>query len=142
MLISLKPLALCKISCSLTKKHINLHDKGADQPCDDYEIFTEYILNNSRNFFNLQRVFFPPNDASPVFVTVKYHLDKERNSTVYFWSSAAYFFFHPVEIFQFTSLLFSDPSPRTGIINLFLPATADTNSSCMVLLTQRVSWYK
>ena len=30
----------------------------------------------------------------------------------FFWSSAVYFFFHPVRIFQFTSLLFSDPSLR------------------------------
>ena len=113
-----------------------------DQPCNQYKDFATELLNDKTNFYNLQYVFFPPNTVSPVFVTVTYkHDDNANNSIVYYWSSTAYFFFHPVEIFQFTSLFFSDPSLRTGDISLTLPAKCANAGSipmCMVLLTQRV----
>ena len=125
-------------------------DNSDHSECRVYRALATELLKDDRNFYNLQNVFFPPNGGSPVFVTVEYHYFDDDNNvtsslnttldTIYFWSSAVYFFFHPVRVFQFTSLLLSDPSLRYDEVNLFLPANhSNANSNCMVLLTQRVS---
>ena len=148
--IVLLPLALSRSNCNLKPYDPELQDDDDDNSdhseCRIYRALATELLKDDRNFYNLQNVFFPPNDGSPVFVAVKYHYFDDDNdatssiNTTYFWSSAVYFFFHPVRVFQFTSLLLSDPSLRYGEIHLFLPANySNVNSSCMVLLTQRVS---
>ena len=142
-------LASSKINCNLNPSDPELQDDddggGDHSTCYIYRPLATELQKDDRNFYNLQNVFFPPNGGSPVFVTIKYHYsgdDKNITSsnTIYFWSSAVYFFLHPVRIFQFTSLLLSDPSLRYDEVNLFLPANySNASSSCMVLLTQRVS---
>ena len=99
------------------------------------------LLENDENFYKLQMTFFPPNSNSPVFVTVTYQYDNAYScNKTFFWSSAIYYFFHPVRIFQFTSLLFSDPSLRYDEVVLNLPANCSgTSDDYMILLTQRVS---
>lgn len=108
------------------------------------------LLKNSTNFFNMQMAFFPVNSTTPDFVIVTYHYDSESNvstgletelnKTVWFWSSAVYFFYHPIRIFQFTSLVFSDPFLQQSSLELYLPAECSRASDdYMKLLTQRVS---
>ena len=107
-----------------------------------YRLLVTELLKDDRNFFAMQTTFFPPDDSSPVFVevTYKYSNLNESYNRDFFWTSAVYFFFHPVKIFQFTSLLFSDPSLRYGTIDLYLPEECyDASNDSMVLLTQRVS---
>ena len=113
-----------------------------------YEALVINLLKNSTNFFNLQTAFFPSNNTMPDFVIVTYHYDSETNvsspevnKTVWFWSSAVYFFYHPIRIFQFTSLVFSDPLLQQSNLELYLPAECSKASDAyMKLLTQRVSY--
>ena len=112
---------------------------GSDTCNSSYKSLAKALLDDDRNFYTLQSTFFPPISTSPVFVTITY-VYNDSNNTTFFWSSAVYFFFHPVRIFQFTSLLFSDPSLRYNEITLFLPEDCyDASDDFMLLLTQRVS---
>jgi hypothetical protein len=100
------------------------------------------VTNFDNNLFNIQRAFFPPQDNSPVYVTVKYtfsdNITDAENETWY-WSTATFYFFQPLNIFQFTSLLFSDTSLHSGEVQLTLPLQcADAHVNHMELLTQRV----
>ena len=152
LFLILLPLALSKISCNLDPNDDEMEDDNDDDDiftCDIYRSLATDLLKDDRNFYNLQNVFFPPNDGSPVFVAVKYRYfeDDNDNDTMsitfnktYFWSSSVYFFFHPVRVLQFSSLLLSDPSLRYSEVNLFLPAHYfGVHNDCMILLTQRVS---
>lgn len=116
-----------------------------------FKALAEELLQSDTNVYNLQMTFFSPNGAGiPVFVSVRYkYIVSEDGGTddadsaltrVYFWSSAIYFFFHPVRIFQFTSLMFSDPSLRMTNLELLLPVRCyNTSNDFLTLLTQRVS---
>lgn len=110
-----------------------------------YKTLVDEVLSRDTNVYNLQQAFFSPYGSVPVFVTVRYHYlmneSIEIGSDIYFWSSAIYFFFHPVNIFQFTSLLFSDPALRTETLDLHLNASCSgtQNQEHLTLLTQRVS---
>ena len=144
------PLALSKLNCNLNPSDPELQDDDSDSGVDHsvcyiYRALATELLKDDGNFYNLQNVFFPPNGGTPVFVTVNYHFSGDDNKTIssnttYFWSSSVYFFFHPMRIFQFTSLFLSDPSLRYDEVDFYLPANySSANSNCMVLLTQRVS---
>ena len=113
-----------------------------------YKLLVDEVLSRDTNVYNLQQAFFSPYGSVPVFVTVRYfYLNESTNlvintdaPVVFFWSSAVYFFFHPVNIFQFTSLLFSDPALQTETLNLTLDASCrDSPNEHLTLLTQRVS---
>ena len=112
-----------------------------------YKILVSEVLSRDTNVYNLQQAFFAPSGSVPVFVTVRYRYLNESNfaintdsPVIYFWSPAIYFFFHPVKIFQFTSLLFSDPSLQTEILDLTLDVNCiNASEEHMTLLTQRVS---
>ena len=139
MLFSLEPLALSEIRTSDSQDN-------SQAPCHIYKALATELLEDGRNFYSLQNIFFSPKSGSPVFVTVTYHYEDDNatssSTAVYFWSSTVYFFFHPVRIFQFTSLLFSDPALRFDKVDLYLSANySSVGSDCMILLTQRVSHY-
>ena len=106
-----------------------------------YTSLAKALLDDDRNFYTMQSTFFPPISTSPVFIAVTYvYNNSVNNNRTFFWSSAVYFFFHPVRIFQFTSLLFSDPSLRYNETTLYLPEDCrGTSDDFMLLLTQRVS---
>ena len=124
--------------------------KCANDSCSEcYSTLVKELLQDERNYLMLQKTFFPPSSTSPVFVTVSYQYDNDTSCKdeddndypcTYFWSSAVYFFFHPVRVFQFTSLLFSNPSLRYTEIVLYLPEECrSAKNDSMILLTQRVS---
>lgn len=114
-----------------------------------YRALATKLLENDTNYFNLQMTFFPPNGTSPDFVIVKYSYEVEsemdalalwKGSKVWFWSSAVYFFYHPIRVFQFTSFVFSDPLLQLSEVTLHLPAEClNVSDAYMKLLTQRVS---
>ena len=123
-----------------------------------YRMLATELLKNADNYIALQSTFFPPDDSGPDFVIVTYIFDDQEYLTetesaiqnlsnhVWFWSSSAYFFYHPLQAIQFTSLGFSDPSLRQRNITLHLPASCyysenitDPGPFNMKLLTQRVS---
>lgn len=108
-----------------------------------YTSLVKELLKDDRNYLTLQKIFFPPISDTPVFLEVVYEYGSStENTKTFFWSSAVYFFFHPVRIFQFTSLLFSDPSLRYDTIELHLPGQCvEADNDAMMLLTQRVSYY-
>jgi hypothetical protein len=73
--------------------------------------------------------------------------NQNLSNHIWFWSSSAYFFYHPLRVIQFTSLGFSDPYLKQRSVTLRLPASCyysesingDPGSFNMKLLTQRVS---
>ena len=103
-----------------------------------YTSLAKALLEDDRNFYIMQSTFFHPISTSPVFITITYVYNNSVNSNrTFFWSSAV---FHPVRIFQFTSLLFSDPSLRYNETTLYLPEDCHgASDDFMLLLTQRVS---
>ena len=117
----------------------------SDTCSTSYKSLATTLLDDDRNFYKLQATFFPPISTKPVFIAVTYMYYNNSNNVTsdtktFFWSSAVYFFFHPVRIFQFTSLLFSDPSLRYNETILYLPEDChDASDEFMLLLTQRVS---
>ena len=113
-----------------------------------YKTLATQLLKNPDNYFALQNTFFSP-DSVPDFVIVTYIYDinsthiSPLNNSIWFWSLSTYFFYHPLRIFQYTSLGFSDPSLKQKGISLHLPVTCYSNnprSDNMKLLTQRVSY--
>ena len=129
-----------------------------------YKTLATELLKNADNYIALQSTFFPPDDSGPDFVIVTYIFDDPKylnkiestsqnlSSHIWFWSSSAYFFYHPLQVIQFTSLGFSDPSLRQKNIALYLPASCyyqqnntdryhdHSGPFNMKLLTQRVSY--
>ncbi len=94
--------------------------------------------------FHVQKTFFPPDRAPPVFVIVTYNYIDEYensvNSTLWFWSASTFYLYHPIHVFQFTSLLFSDISHEIASVSLHLSVDCiNATMEHMRLLTQRVS---
>ena len=112
--------------------------------CYNYLVYD--MLKNGTNQYNLQRVFYPPDDATPVSVIVYYDYGNETgyyiNSTkrkVWFWTSSSFYHIQPVGVLQFLSLFFTDPSLRVSYLNITLDSECESASDdYMQLLTQRV----
>ena len=121
-------------------------EQGEEEDCSKcFAFLVEQVTQHDRNFFEIQNAFFPPNNSAPVFVTVTYHyqddggLEVVHNET-WFWSTAIFYVWQPLNVFQFTSLLFSDTLLHTAEANLVLPARcAEASMEHKRLLTQRVS---
>ncbi len=115
---------------------------GEENDCSKcYSLLVANVTDDDRNQFNLQYAFFPPNYTSPVFVTVYYRYDNDPGSEqVWFWSTSTFYLFHPLHVFQFTSLFFSDVELDTAELYLTLhPDCQNATEDSMKLLTQRVS---
>ena len=121
-----------------------------------YSALVSQVINRDENLFDLQNAFFPPQNASPLFVTVyyqygnrSYHCDlkskgkgevPESSTEVWFWSRTLFYMFQPIHVFQYTSLLFSDLKYYSSEICLVLdPECYNADREHMRLLTQRVS---
>ena len=116
------------------------HTEG--QTCrDNYTELAETLINTSDNKYQLSLAFFPTERAPPTFVKAIYVYDDITipNKT-WFWSEGAFYFFQPLQVYQFTSLLFGKPAEfRSGTVTLTLPADcANAQVSIMETLTQRV----
>lgn len=71
------------------------------------------LLQSTENRFNLQNAFHPLQTASPVIVRVNYTFgDDLGDFQLWYWSEAEFYLIQPLEVFQFTSLLFSNMAFR------------------------------
>ena len=104
-----------------------------------YQTLESYLLNTSDNKYQLRRVFYPLEVVAPVFVTVTYHYIGTNTTNLWFWSTGIFYFLQPMEVFQFTSLLFGNPSWRNSKINITLPSECvNASNEFMTELTQLV----
>ena len=104
-----------------------------------YQMLESYLLNTSDNKYQLRRVFYPLEVAAPVFVTVTYQYIDTNTTKLWFWSEGIFYFLQPIEVFQFTSLFFGNPSWRSSKLNITLPSECETASNeFMMELTQMV----
>ena len=121
-------------------------EPGEEDDCSKcYAVLVANVVEHDRNLFEIQNVFFPPNDSPPVFVTVTYEFkdiddDDPADTEVWFWTTSTFYLFQPLPVFQFTSLFFSDTQLRSSVAHLTLPRQCYyANESHMILLTERVS---
>ena len=104
-----------------------------------YQTLESYLLNTSNNKYQLRRVFYPLEVAEPVFVTVTYHYIDTNTTKLWFWSRGIFYFLQPIEVFQFTSLFFGNPSWRSSELNITLPLECkNASNEFMTELTQMV----
>ena len=140
---------LALFSFSLAENITCLPERETCAEC--YSALVLQVTGRDENMFHLQKAFFPPDTASPLFVTVYYQYGDRSyncsNSTaeddstqVWFWSSTLFHMFQPIHVFQFTSLLFSDWEDHSSEVCVMLdPECIDAEREHMRLLTQRVS---
>lgn len=131
-------------------------DPGEENDCSRcFDVLVNQVVVNDRNRYNLQRAFFPPNVANPVFVEVTYYFTRNASgngstdysntsiSEVWYWTESTFYLIQPIQSLQFTSLLFSDISLRRETLVLYLQPDCyqenDTERDLrMQLFTQRV----
>ena len=122
-------------------------EPGEEDDCSKcYAVLVATIVEHDRNLFEIQNVFFPPNDSPPVFVTVTYEfkdIGGDDNGgvqqQVLFWTTSTFYLFQPLPVFQFTSLFFSDTQLQSSEAFLTLPLECNNASEAhMILLTERV----
>ena len=112
-----------------------------------YSLLVANITEDDTNIFNLTYAFFPPDAASPALVVVFYHYSDDsgneidiNDTDVWFWSKSTFYLFHPLHVFQFTSLFFSDLGLESSEVHQTLHQDCRNSSKKhMRLLTQRVS---
>ena len=130
---------------------------GRDSCKDCYSKLVSQVTGRDENVFNLQSSFFPPEKASPLFLTVFYRFlndstvcdtynseelsDIEDDSiTIWFWSTTSFYLLQPIHVFQYTSLFFSDRDSYASEVCLVLdPDFFGASKKHLRLLTQRVS---
>ena len=104
-----------------------------------YQTLESYLLNTSDNKYQLRRVFYPLEVADPVFVTVTYQYIGTNTTNLWFWTEGIFYFLQPIEVFQFTSLFFGNPSWRSSTLNITLPSECiNASNDFMTELTQMV----
>ena len=139
-----KVILLVVLACLLHRAGADCKDEG--QTCDQcYQTLASYLVNTSDNKYELRRVFYPLERASPIFVTVTYQYigTNTTNTSIWYWSDGVFYFFQPPRVFQFTSLLFGGPYFRISSLNITLPAEcASAPEEFMTELTQLVRHMK
>ena len=136
----------CKVILLLVVLAGLLHRAAAEcrdqsQSCDEcYDTLADSLVNMRNNKYHLRRVFYPLKRSSPVFVTVTYQYnDSSVPNQTWYWSAGLFYFFQPLEVFQFTSLFFGNPAWRSSEITLILPAEcANSSEGFMTELTGQV----
>lgn len=113
-----------------------------------FNLLVSNTITPERNQYNLQKAFFPADTANPVYVTVHYVFMDGSNlvgEKLWFWSESSYYAtFHPLQIYQYTSLFFGDFDIHRKDLNLTIQVDNVTmncdkaSDEFMMLLTQRV----
>ena len=106
--------------------------------CLTYRRLVCETITSQGNQFNMQNAFFPADTSSPVYIIVNYDFVGSRKT--FYWSASTFFsLFHPLPVYQFTSLFFGDYEFRKGTLNLTLPTDcASASDDNLQFLTQRV----
>ncbi len=106
----------------------------------------QQISGSDQNRQQLEQVFLHLDHSPPSLVTVFYHYF-EVNSTelsngteAWLWASSSFYFYHPPQVFQFSSLFFSDDTnPRRPSLHLNLSYDCySVPENSMRMLTERV----
>lgn len=145
---SYKIILLVVLTCLLHRAAADCKDEG--QTCGQcYQTLASYLVNTSDNKYQLRRVFYPVERASPIFVTVTYqYIGTNTTNTsipnkIWYWTSGVFYFFQPPRVFQLTSLLFGGPYLRSNNLSITLPAECESApEEFMTELTQLVSSMK
>ena len=101
------------------------------------------LLQSTDNRFRLLTAFFPAREAHPVLIKVGYSFEGVQNETqTWYWSESEFYLIQPLEVFQFTSLFFSNMPYRRGQVDIQLAANCSSApEEYMQLLTARVSHF-
>lgn len=109
---------------------------------NNFFVLEQSLLESTDNRFNLLKAFYPPREAHPVLVRVNYTFDGTFNDTsqIWFWSESEFYLIQPLEIFQFTSLLFSNMPYRQSQLHIRLDSDcSQAPADYLQMLTTRVS---
>ena len=110
-------------------------DSSVPNQYNDSSVPNQYNDSSVPNQYNDSSV---PNQYNDSSVPNQYNDSSVPNQTWY-WSAGIFYFLQPVEVFQFTSLFFGNPSWRTDEITLILPAEcANAPEGFMTELTEQV----
>lgn len=126
--------------CSECATQSRIGNICGDIPCSQcYRKLVDNTITDEENQLNMQKAFFPAETSSPVYVVVHYNSEGHQSKT-FFWSESTYFaLFHPLPIYQYTSLFFGDYDFRTSVLNLALSPecyeTPDHNLSFFTVCT-------
>ena len=144
-LLSLYVVFLVSISQSMAD------DMDTQTECSsNFFAMEQSLLQSTDNRFNLMTAFFPPRKAHPVIVRVTYSfnadISEDNSSTtntpyIWFWSESEFYLIQPLEVFQFTSLLFGNRPYRQSDLDIVLDANcSQASDEFYLLLTTRVRY--
>ena len=107
----------------------------------DFYALEKELLSRTGNRYNLTKTFSPPRDAHPVVVKVTYVFEgSDYEDEVWFWTESLFYLIQPLEIFQYTSLFFSNlPYRQKEVVITFGANCSDIDPEYLMILTQRVS---
>ena len=119
-------------------------EPGKETCRDCYIALVMSLFEGDGNMFNLSQAFFPPTIDTPDSVIVEYHFKNEtmHSTEHWFWATSGLYFFYPMKILQFISLLFGKPTPlyeRKVVVTLNASECFGVSIDYMTMLTQRVS---
>jgi len=97
-----------------------VYGQDQDNCADSFFVMEESLLRSTDNRFNLLKAFYPPRKVHPVVVTVNYTFHGTNDSVVWFWTLSEFYLIQPLEIFQFTSLFFSNKPYRQSKLQIKL----------------------
>ena len=128
----------------LTSSHchndIRANESTTERSCvNSFAALEDDLLSRELNRYNLLRTFYPPRGALPVFVIVTYQFGELENQSIWYWSESEIYLIQPLEVFQFTSLFYSNYYYRQANVDLDLSEECvETRDEYMEMLTQRV----
>jgi len=111
---------------------------------DSFYQLERSLLQDPDNRYHLLKAFYPPRKAHPVVVRVRYNFSEDQGgagngSRVWYWSESGFYLIQPLEVFQCTSLLFSNLQYRKSEVEIHLPANCSTAGlEILEMLTLRV----
>ena len=122
--------------------------KATSCSLDFYELEGS-LLRSAENRFSLLKAFYSPRQPRPVVVKITYSFSAGEEeeltspgnaSRVWYWSESGFYLIQPLEVFQCTSLLFSNLVYMQRELDLQLPANCSSVSEeFLEMLTSRVS---
>ncbi len=112
-----------------------------DSSCsNDFFSMEQALLQNTDNRFNLLVAFFPPREPHPVLVTVHYFFRDTNDTRIWYWTESVFYLIQPLEVFQFTSLLFGNlPYRHREVVILLDNSCTNASEEYFLLVTTRVS---
>ena len=124
-------------NCALA---LNDSDEDTVACSNNFYTMEQSLLQNTDNRFNLLTSFFPPREPHPVLVTVYYYFKDTNDTQIWYWTESVFYLIQPLEVFQFTSLLFGNMPYRHKEIAILLDSScSNASEEYFLLLTTHVS---